>query len=230
MCLKRLMSLLICVSGGSGSGDGTFVLTIPSGRQKVWEYAFQGYTNITGVVFPNSLTTIEKYGFDGCNSIGLTSFPDSIESIGDYAFRNCTSLTLDSLPNHITNLATQAFIGCSSLDISEIPASVEQIGTYAFRDCTSITKIKVKNGTWGTSCFNGCTSLTAVWISASCTTIGAVNALNAPFANCPTNLVIYTDATKKLSGWGTYYNRCGTSGAATATVNFNVSEAQFDAL
>ena len=182
------------------------------------------------IIIPDGVETIGHYAFAYCEDLLNVQIPNSVTSMGNYAFRNCSSLTLDSMPSSIRVLGVQTFIGCSSLDLSEIPETIESMGSSVFRDCTSLTKIKIKNKEWSVTCFHSCSNLRTVWISSSCISIVAATAANSPFTSCPTNLVIYTDAPTKQAGWGNFYNRCGNNGTSSATVHFNVSEAQFDAL
>ena len=54
--------------------------------------AFQGCTGITGIVIPDSVTSIGRYVFSGCESLTEIVIPDSVTSIGDYASTTAKAL------------------------------------------------------------------------------------------------------------------------------------------
>ena len=89
---------------------------------KILEGAFSGYSNLTSIEIPNSVT-----------------------SIGNYAFRRCSSLTSVTIPNSVTSIGDEAFFECDSLTSIEIPNSVTSIGDYAFYGCSSLTSVTFEN-------------------------------------------------------------------------------------
>lgn len=83
--------------------------------KEIGQIAFYENTTITGVVFPDSITTIDYRAFYGC--IGLTSvtIPDSMTGIGNYAFEGCSSLKSVTIGNNVTSVGHYAFYGCNNL-------------------------------------------------------------------------------------------------------------------
>jgi len=63
------------------------------------DYAFfdkekeKSCTGLTGIILPNSVTSIGEAAFSRCISLKSITIPNSVTSIGDYAFYECTSLT-----------------------------------------------------------------------------------------------------------------------------------------
>jgi len=52
--------------------------------------SYSGATNLTNVVFPDTLTTIEEYAFAGCTGLtGDLILPDNLANVGVYAFKDC---------------------------------------------------------------------------------------------------------------------------------------------
>jgi len=52
--------------------------------------SYSGATNLTNVIFPDTLTTIEEYAFAGCTGLtGDLILPDNLANVGVYAFKDC---------------------------------------------------------------------------------------------------------------------------------------------
>lgn len=126
---------------------------------------FQGNTNITSVVFPQSL----KY-------ISYASNYDSREGL----FKDCTNLKSVVLPEGLLSISQCCFTSCKNLTSIIIPASVTKIGAACFLNCTKLSSVIFKgnkitelpfNGYYG-GFFQGCTSLTSITIPDSVTSLG----------------------------------------------------------
>lgn len=207
-------------------------ITLPSSLINIGTYAFYNCYNLALTELPSSLTNIDSYAFYSCKNLALTELPPSLTSIGNYVFYGCNKLALTELPSEITSIGNSAFYGCNDLVLTELPSSLTNMSNSAFANCMNLKTMKIKCqqlGT-GTKIFQKCSKLTKVWISSNCTTITVSSSASSHFAGCPDTLEIYTDATEKLSGWDTYFNKTGTSGSVEATVHYGVSEAEFDAI
>lgn len=91
------------------------------------------------------VTKIAGHAFDGCSNLTTVVIPDSITFIDEKAFHNCTSLEYVEIPPSVTNLGVtvdaqypggEVFKGCSSLKWVSIPQSVKTIGFHTFLGCT----------------------------------------------------------------------------------------------
>ena len=71
---------------------------------------------VKDVVIPNGVTTIPVYAFSCSNITGII-IPDSVTSIGGYAFYGCSSLERIVISDSVTSIGERAFYGCSSLTI-----------------------------------------------------------------------------------------------------------------
>ena len=149
-------------------------IEIPGTGDQIVDYALYRCEDITGVVIPNSVTSIGGCAFSGCSSLTSITIPNSVTSIGGGAFSDCSSLTSITIPNSVTSIGNTAFYGCSSLTSITIPNSVTSIGSRAFSDCSSLTSITIPNSVTsiGESAFSGCSSLTSITIPNSVTDIG----------------------------------------------------------
>ena len=100
---------------------------------------FNGYTSLTSVTFPNSVTSIESYAFVNCISLTSINIPTGVISIGIETFSGCTSLTSINIPNSVTSIGNYAFSQCASLTSINIPNSITSIGYNAFDSCINLT-------------------------------------------------------------------------------------------
>ncbi len=141
-------------------------------------------TEVTNLVIPNNVTSIEKHAFYNCSGLNSVTIPKSVTSIGNYAFSGGSGLTsmevesgnpvYDSRDkcNAIIETATNTLaFGCKN---TVIPASVTGIGNGAFSSCTSLTSVTIPNSVTsiGDYAFEYCRYLTSVSIPGSVTSIG----------------------------------------------------------
>ena len=71
--------------------------------------------NVTNLVIPEGVTSINHYAFSGCNGITSVELPKSLTNIGIQAFFECTSLTQITIPSNVTYIGRNAFQGCEYL-------------------------------------------------------------------------------------------------------------------
>ncbi len=161
--------------------------------------------NVTSVIIPEGVTSIEDYAFGDCSSLTSVTIPNSVTSIGEKAFYNTpwynnqpdgvvyagkvlykykgdmpanTSIVIEE---GTVSIAPRAFYECSSLTSITIPNSVTSIGFSAFSGCSSLTSVTIGNSVTsiGDDAFSGCTSLESITIPNSVTSIGG-----GAFSNC----------------------------------------------
>ena len=161
-------------------------------------HVFEGCDNLTKIIIPNSVMTIEYWAFYNCRGLRIVEIPDSVTTIGGSAFKscsnltnvrigdgvigigenafyNCNSLTSVEIGDNVTTIGNSAFYNCSSLTSVVIPDSVTAIESHAFENCSSLISVEIGDNvtTIGSSAFYGCSSLTSVVIPDSVTTIGS---------------------------------------------------------
>ncbi len=71
-------------------------------------------SRLTGVIIPDSVTTIEDTAFWNCGELKNVVIPDSVTTIGDEAFTGC-GLTRVTIPASVTSLGETVFKGCAEL-------------------------------------------------------------------------------------------------------------------
>ena len=94
-------------------------------------------TEVSELIIPNSIKSINDYAFFGCESLTSVVIGDSVKSIGNHAFHKCTRLTSVTIPESVTSIGEKAFY-YSGLKSVEIPNSVTEIGKEAFRNAKNI--------------------------------------------------------------------------------------------
>jgi len=76
---------------------------------------FQNYTDMTGIVMPDSVTNIGSSAFSGCSGLTSIIIPTGVTGIGDSTFSGCTGLSNVVIPSSMKNIGNYAFFYCSSL-------------------------------------------------------------------------------------------------------------------
>lgn len=114
---------------------------------------------VTSLVIPETVTTLNSYAFLGCQGLTSVTMPNTVTTVGNAVFSGCTGLTSPvynahvfafmpttyseafSIPEGISSIAGYACTGCSSLPSITIPQSVTTIGEKAFYYCSALESI-----------------------------------------------------------------------------------------
>ncbi len=135
------------LTGYEGAGGLVYIPT-DMNIMTIGEKAFENNKDITAVVIPKTVTTIDVRAFYGCTNLKYVFFVDvetqeiaeaDLTLINREAFAGCTSLEYLDFSNCKTfTVASRAFYGCTSLKLIK---GMEHIGTaynYAFADCDAL--------------------------------------------------------------------------------------------
>lgn len=164
---KNATELVVYPSARRIDGEGTY--KIPSGVKTIGKNAFRGTGRaIHGVIFPDSLETIEAYAFYECQNIKGIDLKNVV-SIGKYAFYGCSGIKYLTLPDTVEQIGERAFSKCSSLEQIWVGAGMTEIAEGTFAGCTKITTAMTGENLklLGENAFYGCTKLSKVLISNS---------------------------------------------------------------
>jgi len=121
----------------SGYTDPTVSsITIPAAYDEkpitsIFPNAFQGYSALTILSLPDSISMIGAKAFSG-SGISSIVIPESVTALGGGAFSSCGSLASVALSSSLTALPEKIFKGCTSLKAITIPENVLSIGAEAF--------------------------------------------------------------------------------------------------
>lgn len=99
-----------------GEGGKVTVPSVIEGKtvRQISDNAFRG-SEVTNVVIPSSVDTIENHAFSGCDKLESLTIYEGVKVIDDYAFADCPKLALVSLPDSLMEIGVGAFRNCSSL-------------------------------------------------------------------------------------------------------------------
>ena len=101
----------------------------------------EAWTNVTEIVFPESLEYIGKNAFNSIRSVATLTLPDSLIEIDDSAFFNMTNLSEVVFGSSLERIGASAFRQCGKLKSLEFPDSLEIIENNAFNRCTNLSEI-----------------------------------------------------------------------------------------
>ena len=149
-------------------------------------HLFLNETEITNLVIPNSITTVNEGAFIGCTAITSVTIPSTITSINSFAFYGCTGIK--NLTWNAINCISNGNMSTSNIEQVTIGNEVQVLPYYFVQD-SRITNISIPNTvtTIGEWAFNGCNGITSITIPNSVITIG-----NSAFASCPNLKNVYS--------------------------------------
>ena len=164
-------------------GDKDYVgdITIPSTVEyntrnftvvKIGYSAFYYCSDLTSVVFPEGLTSIESEAFWICDGLTSVTFPEGLTTIGYGAFYDCDGLTSVTFPEGLTTIGYEAFWNCDGLTSVVFPGSLTNIEESAFSGCTGLTSVEFEEGSLqvdlGDFVFHECSNLEQVILPRLC--------------------------------------------------------------
>ena len=135
--------------------------------------AFSGMINLTTIILPNSVTTIETRAFEGCGGLIKLKLPLNLTSIESLSFARCSSLFTVEFPSTLTIIKSSAFYECGRLFLVNLPSSTTTIEGNAFAKCSGLRSIPLPTSiiSLGEYAFAGCSSLQSITIPSSITSI-----------------------------------------------------------
>ena len=150
------------------------IIAVNEGTTLIASYAFERFTNLTSVTFPNTLKYIGRNAFLGCSISNSLLIPDGVKLIDAYAFKSCANLSSVNIGNGLISIGNYAFESCTKLTNVNLGSAVTDIGNGAFLTCSNLTTINIPDGLKqiGSSAFDGC-KISALSIPNSVISIGA---------------------------------------------------------
>ena len=152
-------------------------------------YAFENCKYVTGIVIPNSVTSIGNCAFSGCTGLYELQLPFLDRTFaylfgtvvyGDVSKQN-VPLSLKKVTINSGKIPNYSFKNCDDISTVVLGDKVTEVGSYAFAECNSITTLTVGKAAEliGVGAFENCESLTKVTIGAGTKIID-----ESAFRNC----------------------------------------------
>lgn len=110
---KRTSYIVTGLGTAKGTADGRLDIVIPETYDGLPVTAIkkEAFSDefITGIVIPNSITSIGRSAFEGCSSLTSVEIPDSVVFIGFWAFYECSSLEKVVVKNPFVCISANVF-------------------------------------------------------------------------------------------------------------------------
>ena len=162
---------------------------VADGTVSISGEAFKGYTQLSKLVLPNSLTTIGQQAFHGCLGLANLSIGEGLTHTGNDAFGGCSNLNNIYVPNvaqlfflssgsgqsNPFALARHLFVNDEEVTELVIPDGVEELNEGFFYNFgKNVTSVTIANSlkNIGDRAFRDWTNLSQVTFGESLKTIG----------------------------------------------------------
>ena len=117
--------------------------TVPASVKVLGDRSFTDSNNLTSLILPDGLTTVEDFALHYCLNLQTVSIPSTLTSIGGY-FLAFSKVEDVKIPEGVTELSYQFLDGCSALKTLELPASLTTPGWLFCEDCTALQSVTCK--------------------------------------------------------------------------------------
>ena len=170
------------------------ILTIPAALEghpvtRIGAYAFEGCDQLTGITFPESLTSLGDFVFYCCRGLTSVTLPDSLRETGLNPFSFCDRLSeLRVSPNHpafsvenglLIRREDRQVVCCPRFvpgPVLNVPAGIRSIGGAAFHGCHKLQEIHLPEEVTsiGEHAFTSCVSLREIHLPEGLDSLGGL--------------------------------------------------------
>ena len=118
--------------------------TVPASVKVLGNRSFTDSNNLTSLILPDGLTTVEDLALDFCRNLQTVYIPSSLTSIGGN-FLAFSKVEHVKIPEGVTELKKQFLDGCSALKTLELPSTfTTQTDSLFCRGCTALQSVTCK--------------------------------------------------------------------------------------
>ena len=117
--------------------------TVPSSVEVLGTYSFSVSNNLTSLILPDGLTTVEDSALHYCQNLQTISIPSTLTSIGGY-FLAFSKVEDVKIPEGVTKLGYQFLDNCSALKTLELPSTFTSRSGDFCTDCTALQSVTCK--------------------------------------------------------------------------------------
>ena len=117
--------------------------TVPSSVEVLGTYSFSVSNNLTSLILPDGLTTVEDFALHFCRNLQTVYIPSSLTSIGSHFLAN-SKVEDVKIPEGVTELGNQFLDSCSALKTLELPASLTTPDWLFCAGCTALQSVTCK--------------------------------------------------------------------------------------
>ena len=131
--------------------------SIPSTVTTIYNYAFNGCSNLESLTIGKNVATIPEGSFKNCPNLSSISVADgnaNFKAVDDVLFSNDGETLISfpakkdgdsySIPSTVTTIYNYAFSGCSNLKSLTVGENVSAIPANLFDDCSSLKTLTIK--------------------------------------------------------------------------------------
>ena len=111
----------------------------------IYDFAFFGRMDLTGITIPEGVSAIGNLAFEGCLSLANASIAASVETMATEVFRDCVNLATVTFGENslLSSIGWGSFCYCLSLSGIELPAGVTALGSETFSSCINLESVKL---------------------------------------------------------------------------------------
>jgi len=134
---------------------------------KISDFAFMGFSSLSEITIPDSVTILGKWVFSGCTALKQLRLPKYLTEMGDSIFYGCKSLEQVNIPVSLSYIPENTFYACESLMSLKLPYGITYIGKQAFAGCSMLESISIPYSVTaiGQAAFKACSRLRYINLS-----------------------------------------------------------------
>lgn len=114
-------------------------VTVPSTVSEIPTCAFSGLYHVQEIILSEGITVIKNQAFKSCRDLTKVILPKSLRTLEYYSFQDSGIKEID-IPEGVTEIEHSTFKGAYALEKVTLPTTLEKIGTEAFSG-TAISEI-----------------------------------------------------------------------------------------